>query len=93
MRNARAILAGILPVAPEASKYAVLRFVVTDRATEMTADVADRHDLSFIFVQENVVVIDPAGELASLLQLVNGSEVLIGGLSTLVPNNDWFCSG
>jgi hypothetical protein len=40
--------------------------VITDRTAEMAAHVTERLDLSLIFVQENAVVIDPAGELAVL---------------------------
>ena len=93
MGNARAVLAGILPVVPQAGKNAVFVLVITDRTTEMATDVADRLDLAFIFVQENVVIIDPARELAGLLQLVKRSEVSKIGLSTFIRDPDELGSG
>jgi len=56
-------------------KHAILCFVRAHPAFEMAADLADRPDLSFIFVQQNVVVIDPAGDLAGPPHLVNRGEV------------------
>lgn len=58
----------------------------------MAADVTLRLDLSLIFVQENVVVIDPAGELAGLLQLVNLGEVSEGPSASLW-DDDELCYG
>jgi hypothetical protein len=52
---------GRRPVVPQASKNAVFVLVITDRATEMAADVADRLDLTLVFIEENIVIIDPAG--------------------------------
>lgn len=93
MRKARAILAGIFPVVPEAGKHAVLLFVVTHWAAEMAANVADRLDLSFMLVQENVVISDPASELAGLPQFVKRGEVLEVRLSAFLLHEDGLCSG
>ena len=58
----------------------------------MAADVTERLDLSLIFVAENAVVIDPAGELTGLLQLVNRGEVSEGP-STSLWDDDELCYG
>ena len=74
---------------PEACKDAVLVLMITDWAAEMAADITDGFDLAFIFVQQNVVVIDPTGNLAAFLQLVKRNQVLIGGLSAFfLDDND-----
>jgi hypothetical protein len=39
-----------------------------------------------------VVVIEPTRELAGLVPLVNGSQVLVGGFSTLLLDEDELCS-
>lgn len=40
-----------------------------------------------------VVIIDPTKELAGLVPLANGSQVLVGGFSTLFLDEDELCSG
>jgi hypothetical protein len=66
--------------------------VITDRTAEMAADVTERLNLSLIFVPENAVVIDPAGELTGLLQLVKPRRG-IGRPSTSLWDDDELCYG
>jgi hypothetical protein len=84
MREAGAVLAGKSPVMPEAGKDAVFVLVITDWAAEMTTDVAQRLDLPFIFIEKDIVVIDPSGELAGSLEFVKRSQILV----TSLPS-DW----
>ncbi|MFZ3330075.1 MAG: hypothetical protein WA197_05560 [Candidatus Acidiferrales bacterium] len=93
MRKARTVLAGISPVVPEAGKHADFLSVIADRAAKMSADVADRFDLSFVFIEQNVVVGNPAGELTGLLQLSNRGQVPEVVLSTFLSLDADLCSG
>jgi hypothetical protein len=45
---------------PQANKLSVSRLVVSHRAAEMAADIAESFYLPFVLVQKNIVIIDPA---------------------------------
>ena len=51
---------------PETSEFAIFMFAVPDWTTEMPTYIADRLDLSFPYIKENVVVLDPASKLSVL---------------------------
>src|SRR5215831_10374408 len=91
MRKARAVFAGEAPVVPKAGEDAVLVLVVADRAAEMATNVAQRLDLALVLVKKDVVIVDPARELACLLQFVHGGEIAIGDLALAFLNGDDAC--
>jgi hypothetical protein len=70
--EAGAVFAGELPVVPEAGEDAILMMVIADWAAEMTADIAEGFDLALVFVKKDVVIADPACELAGYLQFRDG---------------------
>src|ERR1700761_6574320 len=87
MRQARPVFAGKFPVVPKAGKFAILVLVITHRTAKMAANVANGLDLALKFVQQYVVVFDPASELSSLFQLFERSEKAVIGLPFILNIN------
>src|SRR5690242_12075756 len=91
MRKARAVFAGVAPIVPKARENALLVLVITHRPAEMTADVAQRFDLAFVFIEQNIVALHPTRELARLLQFRDRREIGVFYVASLLLHSDSVC--
>ena len=76
---------------PLAGEDAILRFQIPYWSPEVTADVGDRLQSAFVLIEENIVITNPAGQLAAgTLQFLTCREEVVDHLGTSFGRCDHF---